>query len=109
MTPLALAREWARGPGNQGWDSTWVASLLGRADQEPALLSGWKECVGTVQPLYYNRIKKVAFAKVGLQNRCNLTTEVERTRWNQKVIGVSGGGLMKWMEGLKSRREESKA
>ena len=55
------------------------------------------------------RIKKVAYAKVGLQNRCNLTTEVERTRWNQKVIGVSGGGLMKWMEGLKSRREESKA
>ena len=55
------------------------------------------------------RRKKGALAKVGEEKKSNLTAAVERTRWNQKVIGVSGGGLMKWMEGLKSRREESKA
>ena len=55
------------------------------------------------------RRKKGALANVGEEKKSNLTAAVERTRWNQKVIGVSGGGLMKWMEGLKSRREESKA
>ena len=54
------------------------------------------------------RRKKGALTNVGEEKKSNLTAAVERTRWNQKVIGVSGGGLMKWMEGLKSRREESK-
>ena len=57
------------------------------------------------------RRKKGALANVGEEKKSNLTAAVERTRWNQKVQGVSGGGggLMKWLEELKfSDMENSK-
>ena len=57
------------------------------------------------------RRKKGALANVGEEKKSNLTAAVERTRRNQKVQGVSGGGggLMKWLEELKfSDMENSK-